>query len=255
MKLKEKMTDEYLDDLLVRMAHHSAAIEGNTLSQADTTSILLYHYIPGDTTVREFYEVKNYQKTVDLLLTNQEPISPELIKQYHKLIMENLADNNGEYKKEQNIIVSSNFETAKPYLVPIVLKEWCDNYNFRMKNAKNNIEKIEIILDQHIKFEKIHPFSDGNGRTGRMLIIDSCLKEGLAPFIIPKEEKGKYISILSNENSVEFAKWGLKLQDLEKERIETFYNKEESRIKSNEKTKVKANTTAKEKDRDNGNEL
>jgi len=88
------------------------------------------------------------------------------------------------------------------------------------------IKKIEIILEQHIKFEKIHLFSDGNGRTGRILIIDSCLKENLPPIIIPKDEKGKYITLLSNENIEEFTLWGLKLQEVEMKRIEKFYNKE-----------------------------
>ena len=80
-------------------------------------------------------------------------------------------------------------------------------------------------MDQHIKFEKIHPFNDGNGRTGRLLIIHSCIKEGLEP-IIPKEEKGKYINLLSSENVKELTKWGLELQEKENERIKKFSNKE-----------------------------
>ena len=85
----------------------------------------------------------------------------------------------------------ASLETSKPYQVSTLVQEWCDNYNFRMENAKTSEERIEVIIDQHIKFEKIHPFSDGNGRTGRMLMIDSCIKENIPPIIIPKEEKGK----------------------------------------------------------------
>ncbi|EFS29092.1 hypothetical protein FGAG_01413 [Fusobacterium gonidiaformans ATCC 25563] len=86
-------------------------------------------------------------------------------------------------------------------------------------------------MEQHIQFEKIHPFPDGNGRTGRLLIIHSCLKEGMPPIIIPKEEKGKYISLLQSEDIKEFTKWGLELQKKERTRIEAFYNKEKSTIK------------------------
>lgn len=230
MSIRKKMSNEYLDDLLVRMAHHSTAIEGNTLTQADTLSILIYNYIPRDMSEREYHEVKNYKKTVDYLLKNEEKMSPKLIKAYHKEIMQNLADDNGEYKKISNIILGANFETSKPYQVPTLIQEWCDNYNFRMKNAKTIEEKIEVIVDQHIKFEKIHPFSDGNGRTGRMLMIDSCIKENIPPIIIPKEEKGKYINYLSNENIKEFTKWGVNLSEKESERIEKFLNKEKVQL-------------------------
>ena len=164
--------------------------------------------------------------------------------------MENLVDNNGEYKKIQNIIIGSDFETTKPYQVSTAIQEWCDNYNFRIKNAKDDLEKIEVILDQHIKFEKIHPFSDGNGRTGRMLIIDSCIKENIPPIIIPKDEKGRYIDILSSENTKEFAIWGKELQNKELDRMEKFYNKEKVQIfendtsNSSKKVKIKSNKTS-----------
>ncbi len=230
MPIIKKMSNEYLDDLLVRMAHHSTAIEGNTLTQADTLSILIYNYIPRDMTEREYHEVKNYKKTVDFLLSNEEEMSPKLIKSYHKEIMQNLADDNGEFKKISNIILGVDFETSKPYQVPYLLQEWCDNYNFRMKNSKTIEEKIEIIIDQHIKFEKIYPFSDGNGRTGRILMIDSCIKENIPPFIITKEEKGKYINYLTTENVKDFTKWAISLSKIELERMEKFLNKEKVQL-------------------------
>ena len=221
-----KMTDEYISDLLVRAAHHSTAIEGNTLTLGDTISILIHNYIPKEMSEREYYEVKNYKKAFEFLLKADKEISTNLIKNYHKLVMENLIDNNGSFKKLQNIILGSNFDTTPPYLVPTMIEDWCRNLDYRLQNSKSNEEKVEAILEQHIKLEKIHPFSDGNGRTGRLLIIHSCLKEGIVPIIIPKEEKGKYINFLSSENFQELKKWGLELQSKEFERIKSFYNKE-----------------------------
>ena len=183
----EKMTSEYTDDLLVRVAHHSTAIEGNTLTLGDTISILIHNYIPKGMTEREYYEVKNYKKALELLLKADRVISTDLIKNYHRYIMENLREDNEEFKKIQNIILGSVIETTKPYLVPI---------------------------------------GDGNGRTGRLLITHSCLKENLAPILIPKEEKGKYINFLMSENIKEFVKWGIELENKERERIELFHNKE-----------------------------
>lgn len=222
----EKLPFEYMEDILVRMAHHSTAIEGNTLTQAETISILIHNFIPRDMSEREYYEVKNYRKAFNTLLEADRKITTELIKKYNKYIMENLHDLNGKFKTTQNLILGAEFEPTKPYLVPFEIEDWCNNLSYRLENAKTNEEKVEIIMNQHIKFEKIHPFNDGNGRTGRLLIIHSCLKEGLEPIIIPKEEKGKYINFLISENIKEFVKWGIELENKERERIELFYNKE-----------------------------
>ena len=222
----EKLPFEYMEDMLVRMAHHSTAIEGNTLTQAETISILIHNFIPRDMSEREYYEVKNYRKAFNTLLEADRKITTELIKKYNKDIMENLHDLNGKFKTTQNLILGAEFEPTKPYLVPFEIEDWCNNLNYRLDNAKTNEEKVEIIMDQHIKFEKIHPFNDGNGRTGRLLIIHSCLKEDLEPIIIPKEEKGKYINLLASENLKELTKWALQLQEKERDRIEKFSNKE-----------------------------
>ena len=222
----EKLPFEYMEDILVRMAHHSTAIEGNTLTQAETISILIHNFIPRDMSEREYYEVKNYRKAFNTLLEADRKITTELIKKYNKYIMENLHNLNGKFKTTQNLILGAEFEPTKPYLVPFEIEDWCNNLSYRLENAKTNEEKVEIIMDQHIKFEKIHPFNDGNGRTGRLLIIHSCLKEGLEPIIIPKEEKGKYINLLACENLKELTKWALLLQEKERDRIEKFSNKE-----------------------------
>ena len=222
----EKLPFEYMEDMLVRMAHHSTAIEGNTLTQAETISILIHNFIPRDMSEREYYEVKNYRKAFNTLLEADRKITTELIKKYNKDIMENLHDLNGIFKTTQNLILGAEFEPTKPYLVPFEIEDWCNNLSYRLDNAKTNEEKVEIIMDQHIKFEKIHPFNDGNGRTGRLLIIHSCLKEDLEPIIIPKEEKGKYINLLASENLKELTKWALQLQEKERDRIEKFSNKE-----------------------------
>ena len=222
----EKLPFEYMEDMLVRMAHHSTAIEGNTLTQAETISILIHNFIPRDMSEREYYEVKNYRKAFNTLLEADRKITTELIKKYNKDIMENLHDLNGKFKTTQNLILGAEFEPTKPYLVPFEIEDWCNNLSYRLDNAKTNEEKVEIIMDQHIKFEKIHPFNDGNGRTGRLLIIHGCLKEDLEPIIIPKEEKGKYINLLASENLKELTKWALQLQEKERDRIEKFSNKE-----------------------------
>ena len=213
-----KTNERYLKDLLVRMAHHSTAIEGNTLTQEEVISILIYNYIPEEMNKREYYEVKNFKKAfeyIDESLQNNKNISIEFIKKLHSIIMDNILDNAGEFKKTENIIVGANFVPTKPYLVQIELKEMLDNLEFRLINSKCIEEKIEAIISEHIKFEKIHPCSDGNGRRGRLLMMYACLREEIVPFVIKKKKKNKYINLLAQEDISQFKKWILELVKFE----------------------------------------
>ena len=216
---------DYWLDVCVRMAHHSTAIEGNTLSQDDTTSILLNGYIPNATSEREFYEVRNYREVLPKLFSSLQEniqIDEKLIKDFHKQLMQNLIDNNGKFKTIENIIVGANFDTTKPYLVPVAIKNMCDNLNFRLQNSKNDDDKLKAILQSHIEFEKIHPFSDGNGRTGRLVLIYACMKNDLTPIIIPKEEKSRYIALLRSNDVDGFVSFAKEIMDVEKQRRDTF---------------------------------
>ena len=216
---------DYMLDLCVRMAHHSTAIEGNTLTQDETASVILDGYIPRAVKEREFYEVRNYKNVLPALierLENKTKIDNELIKEFHKLIMQDLIDNNGSFKKIENMIVGANFEPTKPYLVPMELKNVMDNLYYGLDNAKNDEDKIYSIVKSHIDFERIHPFSDGNGRTGRLLIVYSCLEQNLTPIVIPKEQKERYIACLRESNIDKFMNFAQEIQIKEKERFTKF---------------------------------
>lgn len=75
-----------------------------------------------------------------------------------------------------------------------------DNLEYRLESAESDEEKLFAILDTHIQFERIHPFSDGNGRTGRMVMNYSLLQHGFPPLIIEKETKAQYIEFLGNQD-------------------------------------------------------
>lgn len=227
MSLLEFMlkSSEYMQDYLVRMTHHSTAIEGNTLTQEQTASILLNGVISGNVLEREFYEVKNYKKVMPFILQSiqdKQKLTPQLIREIHALTMENLLDNAGSFKTIQNLIVGADFETTKPYLVPISIHELCNNLDYQLQNAKDDDEKLKIILKTHFLFERIHPFSDGNGRTGRLLIFYSCLQENILPPIIQKEDKNLYIAILREEKLDDFFALAKQIQAKEQERMEVF---------------------------------
>lgn len=215
---------EYMLDLCIRMAHHSTAIEGNTLSQDETASIILNGYISKQMNEREFYEVRNYKDLMPVFidsLKENKRLDSTVIKEFHSIIMKDLLYNKGEFKTTQNAIIGSRLETTKPYLVPTKIKDLSDNLYFKFDKARND-DRLRAILEAHIEFEKIHPFSDGNGRTGRFLIIYSCLEQNLVPIIIPKEQKGRYINVLRTNDISDFMNLSKEIQSVENERCEQF---------------------------------
>ena len=77
------------------------------------------------------------------------------------------------------------------------MNEWFENMSFQLKNSNSDIEKIKIILEYHIKFERIHPFSDGNGRTGRLIMNFELMKVGYPICIIKNEDRLEYYNSLN----------------------------------------------------------
>lgn len=224
----EKLTKEYLDDLLVRLAHHSSAIEGNTITLNQTVSIILNDTIPGSINKREFYEVENHKQAFEYIqhnLLNGEKLSLGVIKEIHRLLLDHLDFNRGNFKNISNAIVGSEFDTASPEQTPNLMYQWLNNYEYLMENAKTEEEKIRIILEKHIEFERIHPFNDGNGRTGRMIMLYSLLENNLPPIIISKELKPRYILGLAEQDTDLLYNLVQPLIEKEKDRMQKFQNK------------------------------
>ena len=220
-----KISNDYLDDLLVRMAHHSTAIEGNTLTQGETKSILIDGYVPRAMNLRELNEVINYKSFMQFIrdnLTDLPPLSLELIKKIHFLLCQNAIDGvAGTFKTIPNMIIGASFTPTQPYMVITELQEWILNLEAQLESqAKEGI--IEAICRQHIAFERIHPFSDGNGRVGRALMVYICLQKGIAPIVVTKEDKAEYISYLNTEDVNGLTKFSLKLNADEEARINLF---------------------------------
>lgn len=224
----EKLTKEYLDDLLVRLAHHSSAIEGNTITLNQTVSIILNDTIPGSINKREFYEVENHKQAFEYIqhnLLNGEKLSLGVIKEIHRLLLDHLDFNRGNFKNISNAIVGAEFDTASPEQTPNLMYQWLNNYEYLMENSKTEEEKIRIILEKHIEFERIHPFNDGNGRTGRMIMLYSLLENNLPPIIISKELKPRYILGLAEQDTDLLYNLVQPLIEKEKDRMQKFQNK------------------------------
>ena len=100
----------------------------------------------------------------------------------------------GRYRRIPVTILGAVHEPAQPYLVPVLMEQLINEYNQEMKD-KHIIEKISLF---HLKFESIHPFIDGNGRTGRLLLNLELMKEGYPPINIKFKDRRKYYDCFSD---------------------------------------------------------
>ena len=232
----KKITSDYFEDILVRLAHHSAGIEGNTISLPATVSIIVNGTLPTSSgaTVREFYEIENHKQAFERMashLINEDSLSVTIIKEIHADLTDRLQYDKGQFKKSENMIIGAEFQTASPSETPVLVTQLVDNLQYRLEAAKTNDEKLLAILDTHIQFERIHPFSDGNGRTGRMVMMYSLLQEGFPPLIIEKETKAQYVEFLANQDVDGFFQFAKERLDKEQKRMQAFQNMDKERIK------------------------
>ncbi len=223
MKQQLYLSTAYLDDLMVRMAHHSTAIEGNSLTQGETKSVLIDGYVPRAIDLRELNEVLNYKsftkEMVKFLLADRR-VDGEFIKEIHAILCREAIESvPGKFKTQPNMVIGADFTPSPPYRVPMDIEAWRQDLEYQLNNAENDKAKVEAICRQHFRFEHIHPFPDGNGRVGRALMVYSALQNNMPPIVIPVGEKKKYINFLNTEDLNGFVDFCLKLQQKEIERI------------------------------------
>lgn len=129
------------------------------------------------------------------------------------------------------MIIGAEFQSASPAETPLLVAQLVDNLQYRLDNAKTNDDKLLAILDTHIQFERIHPFSDGNGRTGRMIMMYSLLQKGFPPLIIEKETKAQYVEFLANQDIDGFFQFAKERLDKEQKRMQAFHNMDQEQIR------------------------
>ena len=219
-------TQDYLDDVLVRIAYHSSGIEGNTISLPETVSIILESSLPTSRkSIREFYEIENHKQAFSYildLLGNEQSLKIGQIQDIHALLVDRLQHDHGQFKSQQNAIIGAEFKTATPTETPILMRQWVENTAYRLDNATSEREKLETLADTHIQFERIHPFSDGNGRTGRLVLMYLAMKYLKAPVIISKDIRADYMELLAQQDITGLANVLGKSLETERERVQYF---------------------------------
>lgn len=165
---------------------NSNAIENSTLTFKDTEDILIRGQIMRDAEIREVYEAKNLGKALELLTENpHQNLTVELILALHKTLLTGINDHfAGRFRYGNEWVRVGTHIGANPEFVNDLIYKLVENYN-----REDERELIAKIAYFHNEFEYIHPFCDGNGRIGRVLINQQLMKEGLPPIMVPAKNK------------------------------------------------------------------
>jgi len=183
----------------VTFSYNSNKIEGSRLTSEQTEAIFeTSSFIPKSETLiklDDLTESKNHFKLFDYMLDNvDELLTKEKIIEMNKILKRNTSDeddpryNVGGFKIVPNIIgVVNIINTTSPENVEKEIDELLNEYNSKVKIT------LEDIVDFHFRFERIHPFGDGNGRIGRIIMFKECLRNNIMPFIVLDEDKPYYL--------------------------------------------------------------
>jgi Fic family protein len=181
------------DQFILKLTYHSNSIEGSTLTEPDTAAILFDNAALPDKSLTEQLEAKNHQTALNYLfdhIQNGEKIDENLILKLHSILMNGIRPDAGAYRNHGVRITGVNLPTANHMSVRKLTGE------VLVRVAEKTKDIISLSATVHAKFEQVHPFSDGNGRIGRLLMNAMLLKENIAPAIIRQEQKRLYYAYL-----------------------------------------------------------
>lgn len=200
---ESKLTGSIYHFTQVGFAYNTNRIEGSKLTEDETRYIFETNTLingKGSNNVDDVIETANHFYLFDVMLGEAtELLTEKMIKKYHRILKNGTTDarkdwfNIGEYKKLPNEVGGK--ETTNPKDVAIEIRKLLGWYNGLSEIT------IEEIIDFHYRFECIHPFQDGNGRVGRLIMFKECLKNNIIPFIIEDSKKAYYYRGLSKFNN------------------------------------------------------
>ena len=205
--LREQKANQYAGGIYhktqIDLTYNSNHIEGSRLTHDQTRYIFETNTIGVENevlNVDDVIETANHFRCIDMIIENAKmALTEKLIKELHLILKNGTSDSRkdwfavGDYKKLPNEV--GGMDTALPEEVADKMKALLKEYNAKGKKT------FEDILDFHVKFEWIHPFQDGNGRVGRLLMFKECLKYNIVPFIIEDNLKLFYYRGLKEWNN------------------------------------------------------
>lgn len=180
----ERLTEEFV----VEYTYNSNAIEGNTLTLRETDMVLRGLTIDRKP-LKDHMEAVGHKEAfrfVQELVKEQAPLSERIIKQIHYLVLADKREDRGVYRRVPVRIMGARHDPAQPYLIQPKMEQLLESYR---NNTGHIIPKLARF---HIEFERIHPFIDGNGRTGRLLVNLELMKAGYPPIDIKFTDRVAY---------------------------------------------------------------
>ncbi len=180
----ERLNEEFA----VEYTYNSNAIEGNTLTLRETDMVLKGITVD-QKPLKDHLEALGHKEAFDYvcgLVKEKAPLSEKIIKEIHSLVLMDKREDRGVYRRIPVKIVGAKTEPVQPYLIREKMEELIIGFN----SSKEHI--ITKLARFHIEFESIHPFIDGNGRTGRLLVNLELMKEGYPPIDIKFKDRKAY---------------------------------------------------------------
>lgn len=189
----------------IDLTYNSNHMEGSRLTHDQTRYIFETNTVGVEKevlNVDDVIETANHFRCIDMIIDHaQAPLTERFIKELHRTLKNGTSDsrmewfNGGDYKKVPNEV--GGMDTALPEEVADRMKELLFEYTGK------RMKSLEDILDFHVRFERIHPFQDGNGRVGRLIMFKECLKYNIVPFIIEENLKLYYYRGLKEWNNLQ----------------------------------------------------
>lgn len=176
------------EDFIIEYTYNSNAIEGNTLTLRET-DLVLRGLTVDKKPLKDHMEAIGHKEAFEYicsLVKENVPISESVIKQIHYLVLADKKDDRGVYRRVPVRIMGAKNEPIQPYLIQPKMEELLQNFE------KNNEHIVTKLARFHIEFEEIHPFIDGNGRTGRLLVNLELMKAGYPPIDIKFTDRVAY---------------------------------------------------------------
>lgn len=186
--LTEGEVERLREQFVVEYTYNSNAIEGNTLTLRETDMVLRGLTI-GQKPLKDHLEAiahKEAYEFVDELVKDKAPMSESIIKQIHFLVLADKKDDRGTYRRVPVRIMGAKHEPVQPYLIQPRMEQLLIDF------AESTEHIVTKLARFHIEFESIHPFIDGNGRTGRLLVNMEFMKAGIPPIDIKFTDRIAY---------------------------------------------------------------